>query len=180
MLKCLTTSLLTSLRYVDAREAELRWRLRGRDVLLYTRLRHVSILEASPKYVLSVAQSACGFHACNRMRFHVNGYRTLSQSSIPDSALYRLASGGAVSYAQNAYSCTLICCPLPALLMWPRPCGPLVPKPPQSFVAVKANPAGHTSSPLGLAKDDISTPHSESLVGRVDILIKGASDTSHD
>jgi hypothetical protein len=64
--------------------------------------------------------------------------------------------------------------------MWPRPCGLLVPKPPQSFVAVSANPAGHTSSLLGLAKGDISTPHSGSLVGRVDILIKSASGTGHD
>jgi hypothetical protein len=131
MLKNLDTSLPTNLPYVDVREAELRYCLWGRDTLLYTGLRYVSILEALPKYVLSVAQSIRGFHACKRMRFHVNGYRTLSQFLIPDSALYRLERGGAVSYAQCAYSGTLICCPLPALLMWPRPCGPLVPKPPQ-------------------------------------------------
>ena len=35
-------------------------------------------------------------------------------------------------------------------------------------------------SPLGLAKGDISTSHSESLVGRVDIFIEGASGTGHD
>ena len=112
MLNYLDTLLPTSLRYVGAREAELRCRLLGRDMLLYTRLRYVSILEALPKYVLSVAQSACCFHACKRMRFHVNGYRTLSQFSIPDSALYRLERGGAVSYTQSAYSGTLICYPL--------------------------------------------------------------------
>jgi hypothetical protein len=181
MLNCLTTSPSTNLRCVDAREAELRCRLRGRDMLLYTRLRYVSILEVVPKYVLSVARRACDFHACKRMLFHVNGYRTLSQFSIPDSALYRLERGGAVSYAQSAYSGTHICCSLPALLMWPRPCGPLVPKPPQSFVAVSANPAGRTGSPsICLRARDTSKQHNETLVGCVDIFIKCASGTGHD
>ncbi|KAH8634295.1 hypothetical protein IG631_09695 [Alternaria alternata] len=105
------------------------------------------------KYVTSVAQRACGFRTRKKIGANVNRERTLSHFFIPGSALYRLERGGAVSHAHSAYSCTLICCPLPALLMWPRLCGPLVPKPPQSFVAVSANSAGHSSSPLDLAKD---------------------------
>jgi hypothetical protein len=62
----------TNLRYVDVREAELRCCLRGRDMVLYTRPRYVSILEAVLKYIMSVAQCAYGFHARKKMRINLN------------------------------------------------------------------------------------------------------------
>jgi hypothetical protein len=55
------------------------------------------------KYVMSVAQRACGFHTRRKMGANVNRERTLSHLLIPGSALYRLERGGAVSHAHSAH-----------------------------------------------------------------------------